>query len=187
MQIQYLGQEDPLEKEMATHCSILAWKSHGQRSLVGYSPCGHKRLRHDLATKQQVLRPTQIQREKNQTPTLDRGSSAHISNSWQGHIAKERVEWGIFCNHLWEIQPVTISESPSKWHPWWLLLGDRRLSKMSWQIRYWDPPWTLAGERGRARGPRQSSSAVMKNLVHEWGCTVIEWLAGLHGFLYLFN
>ena len=28
-------------------------KSHGQRTLVGYSPCGHKRVRHDLATKQQ--------------------------------------------------------------------------------------------------------------------------------------
>ena len=31
-----------LEEEMATHSSILAWKSHGQRSLVGYGPQGHK-------------------------------------------------------------------------------------------------------------------------------------------------
>ena len=30
--------EDPLEKEMATHPSILAWKIPHQRSLVGYSP-----------------------------------------------------------------------------------------------------------------------------------------------------
>ena len=29
------GVEDPLEKEMATHSSILAGKSHGQRSLAG--------------------------------------------------------------------------------------------------------------------------------------------------------
>ena len=28
-------------------------ESHGQRSLAGYSPCGHKRIRKDLATKQQ--------------------------------------------------------------------------------------------------------------------------------------
>ena len=33
-----LGQEDPLEEEMATHSSILAWKTHGKRSLVGYCP-----------------------------------------------------------------------------------------------------------------------------------------------------
>ena len=44
--VQSLGQEDPLEKEMATHSSILAWKSHGQRSLVVYSPWGLK-VRHD--------------------------------------------------------------------------------------------------------------------------------------------
>ena len=25
-QVRLLGQEDPLEKDMATHCSILAWK-----------------------------------------------------------------------------------------------------------------------------------------------------------------
>ena len=31
-----------LEKEMATHSSILAWKIPWMRSLVGYSPWGHK-------------------------------------------------------------------------------------------------------------------------------------------------
>ena len=35
--VRSLGQEDPLEKGTATHFSILAWKIHGQRSLVGYS------------------------------------------------------------------------------------------------------------------------------------------------------
>ena len=37
-----LGREDPLEKGMATLSSILAWKFHGQRRLVDYSPWGHK-------------------------------------------------------------------------------------------------------------------------------------------------
>ena len=41
--VQSLGWEDPLEKEMATHSSILAWGIHGQRSLVGYSTGGHKK------------------------------------------------------------------------------------------------------------------------------------------------
>ena len=36
--------EDPLEKKTATDSSILAWKIHGQRSLVGYSPWGCKEL-----------------------------------------------------------------------------------------------------------------------------------------------
>ena len=41
-QIQFLGQEDPLEEEMATHSGILACESHGQGSLAGYGPWGHK-------------------------------------------------------------------------------------------------------------------------------------------------
>ena len=42
--VQSLGWEDPLEEEMATHSSILAWEIHGGRSLVGYSPWGRKEL-----------------------------------------------------------------------------------------------------------------------------------------------
>ena len=45
-QVRSLGQEDPLEKGMATHSSILAGEFHGQRSLVGYSPWG-RRVGHD--------------------------------------------------------------------------------------------------------------------------------------------
>ena len=41
-QVQSLGWEEPLEKEMATHSSILAWEILGQRTLAGYSPWGHK-------------------------------------------------------------------------------------------------------------------------------------------------
>ena len=40
--VQSLGWEDPLEEGMATHSSIFALESHGQRSLEGYSPQGHK-------------------------------------------------------------------------------------------------------------------------------------------------
>ena len=52
--VQTLGWEDPLEKEMVTHSSILflPGKSHEQRA-VGYSPRGHKRFGIHLAIKQQ--------------------------------------------------------------------------------------------------------------------------------------
>ena len=43
-QVQSLGWEDPLGKEIATHSSFLSEKSHRQRSLVGYSPWGSKEL-----------------------------------------------------------------------------------------------------------------------------------------------
>ena len=40
--VRALGQEDPLEKEMATHSSILAWRIPWIGELVGYSPWGRK-------------------------------------------------------------------------------------------------------------------------------------------------
>ena len=40
--VRFLGREDPLEKEMATHFIFLPGESHEQRHLAGYSPGGHK-------------------------------------------------------------------------------------------------------------------------------------------------
>ena len=41
--VQSLGQEDPLEKEMVTHSSVLAWEiPWTERSLAGCSPCSRK-------------------------------------------------------------------------------------------------------------------------------------------------
>ena len=40
--VRSLGQEGPLEKEIATYSSVLPEKFHGQRSLAGYSPWGPK-------------------------------------------------------------------------------------------------------------------------------------------------
>ena len=45
--VRFLGQEDLLEKEMATSPVSLPEKFHGQRSLAGYTSWGHKRVRHD--------------------------------------------------------------------------------------------------------------------------------------------
>ena len=42
--VQFLGQEDPLERGRATYSSILPGESHGQRSLGGYSSWGCKEL-----------------------------------------------------------------------------------------------------------------------------------------------
>jgi len=41
IQVQSLGQEDPLKKGMATHSSVLPWRIPWI-SLVGYSPCSGK-------------------------------------------------------------------------------------------------------------------------------------------------
>ena len=45
-----LGQEDPLEKEMATHPVLLLGKFHGRRNLVDYSV----RVRQELDTTERL-------------------------------------------------------------------------------------------------------------------------------------
>ena len=42
MQVPSLGQKDPLEKEMATHSSILAWKIPWTEEPGGIESMGHK-------------------------------------------------------------------------------------------------------------------------------------------------
>ena len=50
--IQFLGEEDPLEKEMATHPSILTWEIPWTAEPGGLQSMGLQSVRHDLATKQ---------------------------------------------------------------------------------------------------------------------------------------
>ena len=70
---------------------FLPGKSHGQRSLVDYSPWGHKRVRHNLATKQQ--------RNWNKCPVL---SETKLKDSQKSHCLiklfrkhlNRTAEWG---------------------------------------------------------------------------------------------
>ena len=51
--VQSLGSEDPQEKEMATHSSILAWETPWTEEPGGLVYGVAKTVRYDLATKQQ--------------------------------------------------------------------------------------------------------------------------------------
>ena len=53
MQVWLLGQEDPPEKEMATHSRVLVRRAPWTKA--GYSPWGLKRAGHDFETKQQYI------------------------------------------------------------------------------------------------------------------------------------
>ena len=46
-QVRSLGQEDPLEKEMATHSSILAWEIPWTQESGGLQSTGSQRVGHD--------------------------------------------------------------------------------------------------------------------------------------------
>ena len=50
-QVRSLAQEDPLEEEMATHSSILAWEIPWTEEPGGLQSMGLQSAGHDLATK----------------------------------------------------------------------------------------------------------------------------------------
>ena len=49
-QVQFLGREDPREKEMATHSNILAWRIPWTEEPGGLQSMGLQRIGHDRAT-----------------------------------------------------------------------------------------------------------------------------------------
>ena len=54
-QVQSLGWEDPLEKEMATHSSILAWKITWTEESGGLQSMGSQKSQTWLSTKEQQI------------------------------------------------------------------------------------------------------------------------------------
>ena len=88
--VQSLGREDPLEKEIATHCSILAGKSPWKKEPVRLQSMGLQRARQDWAAKPQQqmpgLRPRLCNRLAGQSlPSL--GASLFF------FVQKEHLPW----------------------------------------------------------------------------------------------
>ena len=77
--VQSLGQEDPLEKEMATHSSTLAWKIPWMEEPGGLQSVGSQRVRHDWVTSLHSLQNTHFMyinswRWRPRSPTLQADS-----------------------------------------------------------------------------------------------------------------
>ena len=97
-QVPALGLEDPLQTEMATHSSILAWEIHGQRSLAGYGPWGRK----ELATTQQLstrVEGTEIgKQERDKAAVLTSlKSGSFITGARERRVTPEPRFWGQDC------------------------------------------------------------------------------------------
>ena len=57
--------------EMETHSSVLLWKSHRQRSLVGYSPWGHK--------ESDIIEVTEQSRDSNKQTSMNAGNTEWLN------------------------------------------------------------------------------------------------------------
>ena len=64
-QVRSLGWEDPLEKEIATHSSTLAWKNLWMEKPGSLQSMGLQRIRHDWATKLSVSEWCKVKNNNN--------------------------------------------------------------------------------------------------------------------------
>ena len=83
-QVQSLGGEDSLEKQMATHSSILAWETPWTEKPGGLQSMGSQRAGHDLGTEQQ--RRQQILYFSLPLAGVSRLASLHVRERTQGWI-----------------------------------------------------------------------------------------------------
>ena len=92
-----LGWEDHLEKAMATHSSILAWRIPWTEEPGRLQSMGSQRVRHDWATKQQQHSGTSL------SLPVTSGASAGRFDNWGA------IQWlgagitGCFYSHVWQL------------------------------------------------------------------------------------
>ena len=80
--VQSLGQEDPLEKRMATHSSILAWRTTWTEESGGIQSMGSQRVRHDWATSLSLFIFMHWRRKWQPTPVFLPGESQGRGSWW---------------------------------------------------------------------------------------------------------
>ena len=86
MRVRSLGQEDPLEKEMATYSSILAWEIPRTEEPGGLQFMGLQRVGHDLVTEHSPLRGWHL---------LMAGALSLHSESHRGSVPASSVHMGL--------------------------------------------------------------------------------------------
>ena len=99
--VQSLGQEDSLKKEMQPTPAFLPRKSHGQRSLAGYTHGVTKSQTHGVTN---TFRFVIFQVKENQAAALNGGGDRHDMKS---HIPKLSNHRTLHCEYLEGLHPTS--------------------------------------------------------------------------------
>ena len=95
--VRSLGQEDPLEKGMATHSSILAWRIPWTEEPGGLQSMGSQRVRHDWATNTYPLVAQTVKNlpamPETRVQSLGQESSSEKGMATHSNILARRTLW----------------------------------------------------------------------------------------------
>ena len=131
--VQSLGGEDPLEKEITSHTSNLAWEIPWTEEPGGLQSMGSQRFRHDLVTETNIWKwqPTPVL-----LPGKSHGLRSLIGYSPWGHKeldTTERLEWYwnimIFMNSFFIIKYIVNKK-------WQINIALKMHMKHTWKLPY---------------------------------------------------
>ena len=130
-QVQSLGWEDPLEKEMATHSSTLAWQIPWTEDPGRLQFTGSQRVRHDWATSLHISLSLFIRGEVGFKQTLNKMIKFHQANS----VIHSHHQVLVLLKMILAIQ-LSFSSSDIDWWPQsvWDTSGPQLIFN-------WTPPW----------------------------------------------
>ena len=112
MQVQSLGQEDPLEKKAATHSSILAWKIPWTMEPGRLQSMGCKQVRHNLVTKRKQHLP--LWPYGSRKLSINEGEIPKLALS----VPRVTMQWLVtLCWCLsWQLLPVSVGTREASLH-----------------------------------------------------------------------
>ena len=146
-----LGWEDPLEKEMATHASILAWEIPWTEQPGGLQSMGLQRVRHDWATSLSLSFFSAIKKN---------GICGNMDEPTDYHIEWTKSDRDVSWYHL-------LAEFKRKGEKWTYLQSRNRLTGLEKE---------LAVTRGEGRGEGRGKLVVWDEQIHT---TTVTYNKGL--------
>ena len=109
-QVQSLGWENPLEKEMATHSSILAWRIPQTEEPGGLQPIASQRVGHDWATSLSLS--FCVEKTRKDAVSTRQGSEAHKIEFLIQEVGELKCPWG----WRFKVLSVVVQVLTALWH-----------------------------------------------------------------------
>ena len=127
--VRSLGREDPLEKEMATHSSTLAWKIPWTEEPGRLRSMGSQKVGHDWVTSLSAI--MKLRKQKNNLLAGKRSSNSKDNKSVvniSGSVSKVKISLKHFLELFCRIQTsLAPKQLESKWWSYWPLLTSMTL------------------------------------------------------------
>ena len=135
MQVQFLGGEDPQEKEMATHSSILAWRSPWTEEPGGLPSKGSQNIRHNWSNLVQHRLGLWGPFWRWQLTAVTESQTQAHSGPWiKTELLEEIVQLGLIFTEVQVHQRLSLRSQGHEWFTFWGPVTSKELPSMTGSV-----------------------------------------------------